>query len=418
MAGMTEERSYPRQLAQRVRACWPAGARSLPAALEAILDAAYHASFLHDEARPVTCRILVIAPDALAGDAGPPGALLPLRFAAPRGFDEHELRRLSPAADAHRALIGVDEAGGLVTWGIVQSGPRWLQAAQGGRAAEPPVPACLVVRIVRPGNLVAACGSQLVAELRGGQLSDFALDVFQSEWLPAVFADARHAATAEHGATAGARLPPEAAARLSRYVTQQMLKRVMSLMRAAHHGGLLVVGPPDCAAERVLQVKYTLHEGPARRRFQALVQAILKAVAERAEASGEPGGLELYRSDFAPRIAELDEALFEMGYLIASLASVDGAVVLTKRFEILGFGAEIAGALPQVTEVRRGLDLEADRFVTELVDLVGTRHRSAYRFCAAVPRSVAVVVSQDGGVRFATHHRGAVTYWDHGAGDA
>src|SRR5215475_13290307 len=133
---MTEpERSYPRQLAQRVRDGWPPGERPLPAALEAILDAAYHASFLHDEARPVACRILVISPDELAADGGPPGALLPLVFAAPRGFDEHELRRLSPAADAHRALIGVDEAAGaLVTWGIVQSGPRWLQAAQGGRA--------------------------------------------------------------------------------------------------------------------------------------------------------------------------------------------------------------------------------------------------------------------------------------------
>ena len=55
-----------------------------------------------------------------------------------------------------------------------------------------------------------------------------------------------------------------------------------------------------------------------------------------------------------------------MSHLIASLANVDGAVVLTKRFEILGFGAEIAGELPHVTEVRRALDLEADRFVTEL----------------------------------------------------
>ncbi len=413
------ERSYPKQLAQRVRDGWPAGAQPLPVALEAILDATYHASFLHDEARPVVCRILAIAPHALVADAGPPGALLPLVFAAPRGFDEHELRRLSPAADAHRALIGVDEVEGrLVTWGIVQSGPRWLQAAQGGRAAEPPLPACLVIRVVRPGNLIVACGSQLIVELRGGRLSDFALDVFQSQWLPAVFADARLAATAEHGAMAGARLDPDAAARLSRYVTQQMLKRVMSTMRATHHGGLLAVGPPDCAAERILQVKYALHDAPARRRFQALVQTILKAVAERAAASGQPGGLESYRSDFDPRIAELDEALFEMSHLIASLANVDGAVVLTKRFEILGFGAEIAGALPPVTEVRRGLDLEADRFVTELVDLVGTRHRSAYRFCAAVPSSVAVVVSQDGGVRFVTHHRGAVTYWDHGAGDA
>jgi len=412
------ERSYPRQLAERVRAGWPVDARPLPAALDAILDAAYHASFLHDEARPVACRVLVIPPGELAADGGPPGALLPLVFEAPRGFDEHELRRLSPAADAPRALIGVDEvAGMLVTWGIVQSGPRWLQAAQGGRAAEPAVPACLVVRIVRPGNLVVACGSRLIAELRGGRLADFALDVFQSRWLPAVFSDARHAATAEHAATAGPRLPPDDAARLSRYVTQQMLKRVVSTIRAAHHGGLLVVGPSDCAAERILQVKYALHDAPARRRFQLLVQTILKAVADRAAAAGQPAGLEFYRRDFDPRIAELDEALFEMSHLIASLASVDGAVVLTKRFEILGFGAEIAGALPQVREVRRGLDLEADRYACELVDVVGTRHRSAYRFSAAVPSSVAVVISQDGGARFVTHHRGAVTYWDHGAGD-
>jgi DNA integrity scanning protein DisA with diadenylate cyclase activity len=74
--------------------------------------------------------------------------------------------------------------------------------------------------------------------------------------------------------------------------------------------------------------------------------------------------------------------------------------------------------LPQVTHVRRGLDLEADHFATEVVDLVGTRHRSAYRFCAAVPSAVALVVSQDGGVRFVAHHRDHVTYWDHGPGDS
>ena len=63
------------------------------------------------------------------------------------------------------------------------------------------------------------------------------------------------------------------------------------------------------------------------------------------------------------------------------------------------------------------MDLEADRFETEVVDVVGTRHRSAYRFCAAVAGSLAVVVSQDGGVRFATKHRGQVTWWEHNAGD-
>jgi hypothetical protein len=413
------ERSYPKQLAQRVREGWPAGARALPSSLESILDAAYHASFLHEEARPIACRILVLPPDELDAGGGPPSALLPLVFAKPRAFDEHELRRLAPAADVHRTLIGVDEAGGqLVTWGIVQSGPRWLQVAQGGRAFEPPLPPCVVVRVVRPGHLVVGCGSRLIAELRGGRLSDFTLDVFQSQWLPSLFTEARLATASAHRAMSGALLEPELAVRLSRYVSQQMIKRVVATMRGAHHGGMLVVGPPDCTAERILQVKYVLDDTPARRRFQTLVLAILKAVAERASATGRAADLDFYRGDLDPQLMDLDEAMFEMSHLIASLANVDGAVALTKRFEILGFGAEIAGELPQVTEVRRGLDLEADRFVTERVDLVGTRHRSAYRFCAAVPGSVAIVVSQDGGVRFVTRHRDVVTCWDHGPGDA
>jgi hypothetical protein len=146
------------------------------------------------------------------------------------------------------------------------------------------------------------------------------------------------------------------------------------------------------------------------------VLSILEAVAEHAAAVGRTGNVELYRAVTDPRIAELDEGLFEVGHLIASLAAVDGAVVMTKRFEVLGFGAEIAGGLLPVTEVRRAVDLEADTFVTELVDSVGTRHRSVYRFCNAVPDAIAIVVSQDGGVRFVNRQRGSVTYWDHGLG--
>ena len=61
--------------------------------------------------------------------------------------------------------------------------------------------------------------------------------------------------------------------------------------------------------------------------------------------------------------------------------------------------------------------LQDMRFVMERVDGVGTRHRSAYRMCAATPGALAIVVSQDGSVRFVTSHRGALTYWDHGVGD-
>ncbi len=412
------EPSYPKQLAERVRASWPRDARPLPNKLNTLLDTAYHASFLQEEERPVTCRIMFVSYAELQPEGGPPLGLMPLPFATPRGFDEHELRRLSPAAEVHRALIGVDDSGGkLVSWGIVQSGPRWLQAARGGRAKEPPMPACLVIRVVRPGYLAVSCGSRLVAELRGGRLTDFSLDAFQSKWLSGLFVDARESIVAEHLASSAVALPERIGVELIGHVAQQMIKRVLATIRGTHHGGTILFGPPDCAAERFVEMKYAFAETPGRRRFRALGLAILAALAERARALGVEANVDLYRVDTDLRLTELDEALFEMSYLIASLAGVDGAVILTKRFEILGFGAEIAGRLPSVRQVHRALDLEAHAFATEVVDAVGTRHRSAYRFCAAVSGAVAIVVSQDGGVRFVTQYQDAVTYWDHGPGD-
>lgn len=413
------ERSHPSDLAAHVRARWPAEARPLPTKLEALLDVAYHASFLRDEERDVTFRIAALSPSELPADGGPPATLLPLVFEAPRSYDEQELRRLSPAADIHRALIGINDGDvGLAIWGVVQSGPRWLQAAQGGRAKEPPVPPCLVVRAVRPGHLVVSCGSRLIAELRGGRLSDFTLDVFQSRWLPALFADARMRMVSEHRASfPDSLLDDGVAAQLTGHLAQQMLKRVVATMRSTHHGGTLLVGPPECIADRYLQTTYQFADGPSRRRFRSLVLEILAAVAERAISINQRASVDIYRLTPDPILAELDEALFEISNLIAALTRVDGAVVLTKRFEILGFGAEIAGELPVVHVVRRALDLEGETFASEVVDSVGTRHRSAYRLCAAVPEAVAVVVSQDGGVRFVAHHRGAVTYWDQGLGD-
>ena len=83
----------------------------------------------------------------------------------------------------------------------------------------------------------------------------------------------------------------------------------------------------------------------------------------------------------------MQDAIFEMSQLIAALTDVDGAVVMTNRFELLGFGAEIGGDLPDVQHVARALDLEAHDHVMEPVFADGTRHRSAYRLCARLAQA-------------------------------
>lgn len=46
---------------------------------------------------------------------------------------------------------------------------------------------------------------------------------------------------------------------------------------------------------------------------------------------------------------------------------------------------------------------------------VGTRHRSAYNLCHVLKDVLAIVISQDGGVRFIRSNNEAVMYWDHQA---
>jgi hypothetical protein len=82
---------------------------------------------------------------------------------------------------------------------------------------------------------------------------------------------------------------------------------------------------------------------------------------------------------------------------IASLAKVDGAVVMTRDMRLLGFGAKI--------EFNSGTDVPVCKFkptpgVQEVVplpleNLGGMRHQSAARFIMQNKDAVAIVVSQD-----------------------
>jgi hypothetical protein len=419
---MPNDHAYPHQLADFTRVRWPADAPRLPSRelLEELVSTAYQASLMRDEERPVSFRVMLADPADLPADQGPPRGLHRLIFDKPRPYGKHELRRLSPAATYHRSLIGVHivkdgDAERLEIWGIVHSGPRWLQDAQGGRKMPNTLPRSLVIRAAAPGRLAVACGLDTIAELRGGRLTDHALDVFESKWLPARFAavraeiDALHAKAREESGQKWADLDPRFTARLA----QQMLKRIIATIRTAHHGGTLLMVPSEVPQEEVdrnLRLKYAFSDDAARARYR---QLILKAMARVASVNTGCVTWEAFEETKSVELLALDEAITELAHLIASLAAADGAVVISKRFELVGFGAEIIGDLPETMTVARSRDLEGVKQTLESVEGVGTRHRSAYRFCQRFHDAIAVVISQDGTVRFVAHKDGALTYWDH-----
>jgi hypothetical protein len=84
---------------------------------------------------------------------------------------------------------------------------------------------------------------------------------------------------------------------------------------------------------------------------------------------------------------------------VAGLTAVDGAVVLTDRYELLGFGAKIVRrqGWPQVEQVTITEPVEGSTpMLVDPEQLGGTRHLSAAQFTQDQRDAVALVASQDG----------------------
>ena len=425
LARLVRERWAETQGAEREASAPAADAGSglpSPAVLERLLSVCYQASLLHEERRPVTFRISFAEPEEFARLGNPPAGLHRLLFEQARPFDEHELRRLAPAAVFERSLIGVrlDASGQLGVWGLIHSGPRWLQAVRGGRRIMQAIPRVLMVAVTGPGRVLVSKGQRTLAGLAGGTLANVATDVFSAPWFASVFGELQAAQRAEHSSPPG----PNPRGSLDRGFGQKLgehvLRRIVATIRAARHGGTLVILPAAarelCADSHCLTLKYPfLDEEPRRRILTLTVQIMDDLAQESVPGTTQPAarlGWTAYEASDDSRLTALDEALFEVAHLVATLANVDGAVVMTDELELLGFGAEISGSLPEVEVVERCLDIDGDRRVAERTDRVGTRHRSAYRLCQRVHDALVIVVSQDGGVRFVCWRDRGVVYFD------
>ena len=431
--------TYPGDLARFVRDRWrdvpeptTGGVDPLPdaATLESFFAACYQASMLREEERPVTFRAILTEPALFTPEGRPPEGLQRLAFPRSLPFDPRELRRLSVAADPQRTLIGArrDGEGGLRIWGLINSGTRWLRDVYGGRRAGVPLPVAPVVHVNAPGSIEAYKGHELIGKLQGGRLSGLRLDPFESEWLPGQFSRLLEEFTKRHEAArnrarelTGERWAPLEPT-LPRRITERMMKRVISVLRDARHGGTVIFIPTESVGEPsgedpYIDLRFRFADGPARRSFPDLVVDILNRLAQlygTADHGQDLGvvGWQEFEATTDAQIETLDEALFDVAHLIAGLAAADGAVVMSKQNELLGFGGMISGRLPDVSSVARALDLEGEKVAEEGTGNVGARHRSAYRLAGALPGSVAVVISQDGGVRWVCQKGGRVTYWE------
>jgi len=416
---MSRLHAYPPDLAQYVEDHWPAG-RTLRFSRDLLAEAlsvAFQASLTSEEARPTRFRLLLTPVDELPESGVPNEGVLRLCFDKSRPLTADELRRLAPSTPFETSLIGAHaEDGKLRIWGIAHSGPAWLAPTWGGRSSVPNWTYDPIIHVTAPGQVAVRCAGKLIGALERGIVVDALIDVFDSEWLPAMFAREREQVRAEHAARqAQVTSPTLVEDSLVGRIGQHMVRRSIQLVRGARHGGLFLVvdPPPDIGGARVidgLRLKYHFRQDEPSRRYRRLLFEILERVA--GATSKATVKWEDFADDGSADLERLESAVFEMSRVIANLTATDGAVVLDKRFGIVGFGAEVSAELPLPARVFRALDAEGLERVPDDIENVGTRHRAAYRFVRNHSRGLAIVISQDGGVSFVANRDGEVVFWE------
>ena len=309
-----------------------------PDAIEALIDAAFWASLRREEGQTPRVSLALLPPQR---------ARHPLVFQAGLPLGPAMLAKMAPAVERPGIHLGVWRSGNSFhVWGTTRDVPAF----------------CLVVEVVASGLLVVKHRSEPfgkfanVAVLEGDQIK--MVDERGGRIVP----DCPSLVTSLIGA-----LDRPLVAGINAVLVQLSVS-----MRQHGRGGALLIVPPATETWRESVVT-------------PLLYALDPPFSELSElmAGNEPDPDDLKRAVDA----------------IAGLTAVDGATVITDRFEVLAFGAKITRrrGSPQVEQVNATEPVEGSVPIrTTPAQLGGTRHLSAAQFVHDQREATALVASQDG----------------------
>src|SRR5580658_140205 len=312
--------------------------------IEAIIDAAFWASLRREENYIPKISLAFLSPQQAAH---------PLTFERLLPLTPAALTRIAPAVERPGVHLGVwHEGSELNVWGTTRTIPKL----------------CFVLEVAAPGLLV-------VKHHSGEEAGKFVnVAVLEGDMIKLV--DQRASTQPDCPALLTSLLGFESPASWAHSVN--VLVQLAVSMRAHGHGGCLLVVPAGSEMWR-----------------ESIVQPIPYAVSPSFLALAE-----LSRqtpNDSERRVWQ--EAIGRTVEWVAGLTAVDGATIITDRYELLGFGAKITR--------RKGFTQIEEVLLTEPIagspsarvhpeQLGGTRHLSAAQFVHDQRDAAALVASQDG----------------------
>lgn len=321
-------------------------------------------SCMREEGRFPSFRVCFISPDSELLSAYIYAHVL--LFKKPIDFGTRELHKLAPALNPDMSCLMLDTSvKPFKAVGILASYTTWEKIITRERSSGNRMPRIPNVFVGGPGDLRVSFGEAPIVNYRAGRSVFFRTNTFTSTLVAEQLRN-------------GSNVPEKE--RL------QLLYRVLWLVGNYGHGAAILIVPSYEACKKYLDLKYQLDSS-----FLFGDQDKFGRI------SGK----------------ERQKEILTYADLIAKLTSVDGSVVLTKDYDLVGFGAEtlidkMEGALPRMRFI--GYDDKEESF--KHFHDYGMRHRAGYRFCSAVEGSVAFIISQDGMIEACTGHDGKVVVYD------
>jgi hypothetical protein len=317
------------------------------ATIEALIDAAFWASLRREESYVPKISLVLMPPDAVRH---------PLLFERPLPLSPAALVKVAPAVERAGIHLGVSRDGSdLWVWGTIRAIP----------------PLSIVVEVAAPGLIV-------VKHHRGEEAGKFVnVAVLEGDQIKVV--DERASSLPDCPPLLTSLLGFDSPASwVAAPDSVNMLVQLAVSMRSHGRGGLLLVVPSgsDLWQESIVR---------------PIPYRVVPAFAELAQLNREPPEVK--------RTPVWQETMNRAVEAVAGLTAVDGATVITTRYELVAFGAKITRrkGSPQVEQVTVTEPIEGDVAQTfHPTQLGGTRHLSSAQFVHDQRDAVALVASQDG----------------------
>jgi hypothetical protein len=316
--------------------------------IETIINTAFWTSLQREEGYSPRMSLAYLSPEQ---------AIRAMMFEQPLPLDPRTLTKLSPAIKSSGLYLGIwrDEQNRISLWGTIRTLPQ----------------NCFVLEILEPALLVVKQNRDVNSDkltniliLSGEEIKEIDESAANFSNRPEMLSNI---------------LPFGLVNSVEAHINVPI--QLAAAMREHGCGGSLLIVPQhsnEWLESVVLPLPYSI--SPTFTRLTEIIQQSVGVAAQ-----------DLSQEFFS----ELNYAI----KAISGLTAVDGATVITDKYELLAFGAKIKrrAKSPQIEQVLISEPVIGNRSeIVRLIEYGGTRHLSAAQFVQDQPDAVALVASQDG----------------------